>query len=200
MSFFKKLFGTGNPSSSDDENNSDYRPSIDEDAPIEEQFIFNFKNNGGKFLYCENETEIKDQFENILAENDWFESEALCNEPKLFSLLQENKIKHTAITKPSFLFGYCENLIAEEGSILLSSKQIKQLRPNELPENIVIFATTSQIIGSKSDGLSFIKKKYVKDYPSNITTIKYFKKAIDEDFTHYGSTAKNLYLLLLEDL
>ena len=45
-----------------------------------------------------------------------------------------------------------------------------------------------------------IKKKYDKDYPTNITTIKYFEKAKDEYFLQYGSTAKNLYLLLLEDL
>jgi hypothetical protein len=45
-----------------------------------------------------------------------------------------------------------------------------------------------------------IKKKYEKDYPTNITTIKYFEKVKEEDFLHYGSSAKNLYLLLLEDL
>ena len=78
-------------------------------------------------------------------------------------------------------------------------KQIKQHKPNELPTNIIILATTSQIIGTKSDGLSVIKKKYIKDYPTNITTIKYFEKVEEEDFTQYGSTAKNLYLLLLED-
>jgi L-lactate utilization protein LutC len=199
MSLFKKLFGSINPLSDEDKNNIDDDFSIENDASLEEQFIFNFKKNGGKFLYCENEMEVKDHFENILAENDWFESEALCYEPKLYSMLEENKIKHIS-TCPLFLLANCENLIADEGSVLLSSKQIKQLKPNELPENIVIVATTSQIIESKSDGLSVIKKKYIKDYPTNITTIKYFKKAVNEDFTHYGSTAKNLYLLLLEDL
>jgi hypothetical protein len=48
--------------------------------------------------------------------------------------------------------------------------------------------------------LSSIRKKYIKEYPTNITTIKYFEKAKEEDFTQYGSSAKNLYLLLLEDL
>ena len=42
--------------------------------------------------------------------------------------------------------------------------------------------------------------KYEKDYPTNITTIKYFEKVKEDDFLHYGSSAKNLYLLLLEDL
>ena len=199
MSLFRKFFGTNNPTSDTDKHNEYSKFLPENDAPIEEQFIYNFKKNGGKFLYCENETEVKDHLENILEENDWFESEALCYEPELFSKLEENKIAYDKPTNPAFFLASCENLIAEEGSILFSSKQIKQKKPNELPANIIIIATTSQIIGTKSDGLSVIKKKYVKDYPTNITTVKYFEKAAEEDFTQYGSAAKNLYLLLLED-
>ncbi|QBN20145.1 lactate utilization protein B/C [Flavobacterium nackdongense] len=200
MSLFKKIFSSINPSSDEGNDIEKNKFSIQNDAPIEEKFIYNFNKNGGKFLYCENETELKDHFEHILEENDWFEGEALCYEPDLLGMLEENKIKHHKTKTPSFLLANCENLIADEGSILFSSKQIKQHKPNELPVNIVIIATTSQIIETKSDGLSVIKKKYIKDYPTNITTIKYFKKAVDEDFTQYGSSAKNLYLLLLEDL
>jgi hypothetical protein len=167
---------------------------------IDEQFIYNFKKNGGKFLYCDNLEEVKEQFENILQENDWYESNVLCYESKLFSILDENKLGYEKDPDPKFLFCNCENLIAEEGSILFCSKQIKQHKPNELPINIVVFATTSQILSVKSDGLSAIKKKYAKDIPTNITAIKYFEKAKEEDFTQYGSAAKNLYLLLLEDL
>jgi hypothetical protein len=200
MSLFRKFFGTGNESS-DEERESEFSGSqANFLAPVDEKFTFNFKKNGGKFLYCENLTELKDQFENILEENDWFESEVVCYEPKLFSMLDENKLFYTNPSNPKFLLTSCENLIAEEGSILFSSNQIKQKKPNDLPSNIVVVATTSQIIESTSDGLRAIKKKYDKDYPNNITTIKYFEKAKEEDFLQYGSTAKNLYLLLLEDL
>jgi hypothetical protein len=201
MSFFKKIFGSGN-ASSDEENESEYssNPISESHLSIDEQFIFNFKKNGGKFLYCENKQEVEEQFENILEENDWFESEVLCYEPALFSLLDENKLFYNSPVNPKFLLASCENLIADEGSILFSSKQIKQNKPNELPANIVVIATTSQIRCIKSDGLSAIKRKYERDYPTNITTIKYFEKAKEEDFTQYGSVAKNMYLLLLEDL
>ncbi|AYN03489.1 MULTISPECIES: lactate utilization protein B/C [unclassified Flavobacterium] len=200
MSFFKKLFGSSHDQS-DEENQSEYSNSqADNSLSIDEQFIFNFKKNGGKFLYCENIQEVTEQFENILEENDWFESEVSCFEPALFHLLEENKLIYQSPANPKFLLASCENLIAEEGAILFSSKQIKQNKPNELPVNIVIIATTSQILTAKSDGLSAIKRKYERDYPTNITTIKYFEKAKEEDFTQYGSVAKNLYLLLLEDL
>jgi hypothetical protein len=200
MSLFRKIFGSSNPTSEEDKE-SEFSKSHTENAiSIDEQFIFNFKKNGGKFLYCENADEVKEQFENILEENDWFESEVLCYDPTLFSMLEDNKLMFDKPANPKFLLASCENLIADEGSILFSSKQIKQHKPNELPANIIVLAKTSQILGAKSDGLSAIKKKYERDYPTNITTIKYFEKAKEEDFTQYGSSAKNLYLLLLEDL
>lgn len=197
MNIFKKIFG--NTSEDDkDSQGSPYEPEIH--TPIDEKFTFNFKKNGGKFLYCEDLNELKEQFENILEENDWFESEVLCHDEKLFSLLDENKLEYKNIKNPKFFFTICEDLISDDGSILFSSKQFKQYKANELPCDMIVFATTSQIVGNKSDGLRNIKKRYDKEYPSNITTIKYFEKAKEEDFLHYGSSHKNLYLLLLEDL
>jgi hypothetical protein len=201
MSIFRKIFG-GSNDASDEENQSEYNnaPNSFASLPVDEKFTYSFKKNGGKFIYCEDLNEVKEQFLNILEENDWFECQALCFEPKLHSLLEENKLEYKNVTAPKFLFASCENLIADEGSVLFSSNQIKQNKPNDLPTNIIILATTSQIIESKSDGLRSIKKKYDKDYPTNITTITYFEKAKEEDFLQYGSAAKNLYLLLLEDL
>ncbi|PZR07497.1 MAG: lactate utilization protein B/C [Flavobacterium psychrophilum] len=200
MSLFKKIFGAASDGSNEDKN-SDSNPFLpEEQLPVDELFMLNFRKNGGKFIYCENLTELHEQFLNVLEENDWFECNVMCLEPKLYSLLDENKLSYAKSDNPKFLLASCENLIADEGSILFSSNQIKQNKPNELPVNIVIVATTSQILGNKSDGLREIKRKYDKDYPTNITTIKYFEKVKEEDFLHYGSSAKNLYLLLLEDL
>lgn len=200
MSLFRKIFGAVNDISNDEKKN-ETSPFLPEDEiPVDEQFTVNFKKNGGKFIYCDNIEEVHEQFLNVLEENDWFECDVMCYEPKLYGLLEENKLSYQKAKDPKFLLASCENLIADEGSILFSSNQIKQNKPNELPPNIVIYATTSQILGTKSDGLREIKKKYDRDYPTNITTIKYFEKAKEEDFLQYGSSAKNLYLLLLEDL
>jgi hypothetical protein len=198
MSFFKKFFGTSDDAENDENqvNNNDLENN---NLSVDERFTTEFKKNGGKFIYCDDLEELKEQFLNILEENDWFECETLCFEEKLYSLLVENKLTYEKTSTPKFLFATCENLIAEEGSVLFSSKQIKQNKPNELPANIVIFATTNQIMETKSDGLRDIKRKYNTDYPTNITTIKYFKESKQDDFLHYGSSPKNLYLLLLED-
>ena len=201
MSLLRKFFGT-----SGDEDESDKKQEVkspyspDTTLPIDEQFTFNFKENGGKFIYCENLDEIAENFENILAENDWFESNAQCYDNRLLYLLDDNKLTYNNTTPPVFFLSSCENLIADEGSILFSSNQFKHFKPNELPTNMIIFATTSQIVNSKSDGLRRIKNTHEKNYPSNITTIKYFEEVKEQDFLHYGSCHKNLYLLLLEDL
>lgn len=201
MSIFRKIFNSiTDPSSEVKEKDFADNQLNYNDLPVDEQFTFNFKKNGGKFLYCENVSELNEQFENILEENDWFESEALCYESKLFPLLQNNNIIFENIKNPTFLLTSCESLIAEDGSIMFSSNQIKQFKPFELPANIVLVTSTSKIVESKSDGLRKIKNQYTSDYPTNITTIKYFEKVKEEDFLHYGSTQKNLYLLLLEDL
>ena len=198
MSLFKKFFGSANDSS-EEEKDSEFNPFA-ADTPIDELFTLNFKKNGGKFLYCEDLTEVKTLFEDILTENDWFEIDVMCYEPKLYSLLDENKLNYKSIENPKFLLASCESLIADEGSILFSSNQIKQHKPQELPTNIIIVATTSQIKAAKSDAMSYVTKHYNKNYPNNITTIKYFEKPKVEDFLSYGTAAKNLYLLLLEDL
>lgn len=201
MSIFKKIFGSSSETSTESYENEYHQNQENiSELPLDEQFTLNFKRNGGKFIYCENTVELNEQFENILEENDWFESEAMCIEERLFKLLDDNKINFNKPQEPKFFLASCENLIADEGSILFSSNQIKQHKPNDLPENIVLIATTSQIITNKSDGLREIKKRYSTDYPTNITTFKYFEKAKEEDFLHYGSSPKNLYLLLLEDL
>ncbi|UMY64872.1 MULTISPECIES: lactate utilization protein B/C [unclassified Flavobacterium] len=198
MSLFKKFFGAGHEAG-DEQHENELQSGNFSHLPVDEMFTHHFRKNGGKFLYCESLTEVREHFLDILEENDWFESQVMCFEPKLFSMLDENKLIYDKPENPVFLLASCENLIADEGSVLFSSNQIKQKKPQELPVNIVILATTSQIVQSKSDGLREIKKRYEKDYPTNITTIKYFEKAKEEDFLHYGSAAKNLYLLLLED-
>jgi len=199
MSLFRKFFGTNNPTSEEERKTEFNDLSTNDSLSDDETFTLNFKKNGGKFLYCENIEEVKSHFEDILEENDWFESNVVCYESVLYPILKENKLNYDAVKDAKFLFANCENLIAEDGAILFSSNQIKQNKPQELPPNIIILATTSQIIKNKSDGLTAIKKRYEKNFPSNITTIKYFEEAKEESFLNYGSVAKNLYLLLLED-
>ncbi|MGC6429974.1 MAG: LUD domain-containing protein [Jejuia sp.] len=201
MNFLKKIFGSkqqsGKEIKSDDRGK--YMPELK--LPIDEKFTINFKANGGKFLYCDDLNEVYSNFNNIITENSWEEKQALVIDD---NLSKKFKSLNFPITKKSGTASYflttCENLIATDGSLLICSNQIAAKKLTDLPVNFVVYATTSQIVDTIGEGLQGIKSKNRKKIPSNITTIKHFKSDDEKDFLSYGSSSKNLYLLLLEDL
>lgn len=175
-----------------------YMPEVK--LPTDERFMLNFKNNGGKFLYCEDEHEVLEAFDNILLENDWYESECFCLDPNLENKFSGFNLDFKRNGAAPFFLSTCEYLIANDGSILISSNQIKEAKLKDLPDNFVIISSTSQLIDSIGEGLRGIKFRNKQRIPSNITTIKNFETQKEGDFMSYGSSTKNLYLLLLEDL
>ncbi|QRM87986.1 lactate utilization protein B/C [Lacinutrix sp. WUR7] len=202
MSLFRKIFGSKSDKQ-EEELHSDkrgkYMPEIK--LPIDEKFTINFKSNGGKFLYCENLNEVFDCMQQILNENNWQEANAFILDENLKDKFSSSNLKVTKkIPEAEYMLTTCENLIADDGSLLISSNQIAEKKLNELPDNFIIFSTTSQIVENIGEGLKGIKKKNKQRIPTNITTIKHFKSCDEKDFLTYGSSSKNLYLLLLEDL
>ncbi len=201
MSIFKKLFGTKKEGLALElpKVHSKYMPEIK--IPADEKFTINFRKNGGKFLYCDSKEEVAEAFQNIIKENEWIGKQALCLNDDLEDKFKSFDLKFTKKNQgSSFFFSQCEYLIADDGGILLCSKQIKENRLQNLPTNFVIYATTSQLVESISEGLRLIKSENRKKLPSNITTIKHFETQKEKDFLSYGSSSKNLYLLLFEDL
>lgn len=196
MNIFKKILGSIIPESNTD-SMIDSKLSIEN---VDDLFAENFTKNAGKFLYCLDNNELNEQFLNILQENDWFEKDASCVENILISYLSSNNIKHVDFKDAVFHLCTCEALIANEGSILLASNQIKDIKPNDLPINLIIIGKVSDLVLTKSEGLSKIKNKYTTNYPTNITSFKCFKNNTNDEFLNYGSVAKNLYLLLIEDV
>ncbi len=175
-----------------------YMPEVK--LPTDERFMLNFKNNGGKFLYCVDDSEIQEAFDNILMENDWYEKQCCCFDEKLKSKFNSFNLDFNTSANAEFFISTCEFLVANDGSILISSNQIKERKLHELPANFIILASTSQLIDTIGEGLRGIKFKNKQHIPSNITTIKNFETQKEGDFMTYGSSTKNLYLLLLEDL
>ena len=202
MSLFRKIFGGKSRSSEEkvpNEERSKYMPDIK--LPVDERFTINFKTNGGKFLYCENIEDVYNSLENIISENNWDGKNVFLLDDRLGKLFEGFDLKATKKTSEStYFFTTCEYLISDDGSLLISSNQIAEKKLKELPYNFVIYATTSQLVESIGEGLKGIKNKNKSKIPTNITTIKHFKTNEDKDFLTYGSSAKNLYLLLLEDL
>lgn len=203
MGLFDILFGGGKKKVSKEttETRGVHMPDIN--IPIDEKFTIHFKKNGGKFLYCDSYKEISQAIKNIVAENTWQETPFFSMDATLEKKFAKESISFTDKSKESeVFFTTCEHLIAQNGSILVSSNQLKERKLHELPSNVIVFANTSQLVDSIGEGLKIIKKKYKNSIPANITTIKHFQSETDkdDDFLSYGSSSKNLYLLLLEDL
>jgi L-lactate utilization protein LutC len=194
MNFFKKLF----------------KIPLKEDKEIQKQevalslddlFVHNFIEKGGKFLYCLKKQEVIENLKNILSENNW--KEILLLDNQLSSFYKNTTIKTTSITNVGTpVLTTCEHLIADSGDVMFSSNQLKSTKLFEYPENFIVYATTSQLVKNTGEGLTGIKINNKENLPTNISSIKkYSINKNDDNFLNYGnSNSKNLYLLLLEDL
>jgi len=200
--FIKSFFNNPSNDNQEEVESGKYMPKKED--PIEQRFSFKFTQNGGKFLYCENKSECDDFFSKILEENNWKNVEILCYDDSLLELFSNKSkliVSKTNLNSKFFLTT-CEFLVAKDGSLLICAEQIKSHKVSDLPQNFIVFAKISQFTETLSLGLNGIKSKYPQNLPTNITTIKNFNSDENENtnFLTYGSSAKNLYLLLLEDL
>ena len=201
---FRSFFKSKKSNNQEEESEIEYKYLPKKDELVEEKFTLNFISNGGKYLYAIDSDECEQYFNEILKENNWEEKSILCFKKDFTkNFIPNNKIKFNKSNLNSNLFiTDCEFLVAKDGSILVSAKQIQSYKSNDLPNNIIVMAKTSQLSETLSKGLEGIRIKYSNNLPSNITSIKNFNKNEGEDlnFLTYGSSAKNLYLILLEDL
>jgi len=195
MNFFKKLFEGYEKTKKEKIENQYVSLALDD------SFVHNFIKLGGKFLYCLKKEDITENILNILKENNW-ETISLKNKD-LTKLIASVKVKIESNFDVNIpFFTNCEQLIAENGSILFSSNQIEDKRLSTLTNDFIVYATTSQIVKNMGESLTGIKSKYKNNLPTNISSIKnYDPTKVDDSFMSYGScNSKNLYLLLLEDL
>ena len=197
MNFFNNFFKKNTPKKDKGEKKqSEFLPK--KKAVIEERFILKFIENGGKFLYCETLDEVQNNFNLILKENEWTDDDTLIinkDIKKKFKLKTDYK---SSLEDSKCFITDCENLIAMDGSILISSNQIHEKKLSDFPDNFIILSETTKLKNTISEGLSEIKSKS-RSIPTNITTIKNFSNLKeDNNFLSYGSSSKNLYLILLE--
>lgn len=199
MSFFDKFLKKIIKSSPQEEEEKE--SSGQEELSVDELFVKKFIHKGGKFLYCSDEEEVEKNLMQVLQENQW--NNVIAFNQDIQDLLTKIQSAKTSKIIPSLpFFTTCECLIANDGSIMFSSRQLKDKKLKDLPNNFIVFARTSQIVKDSRDGISGIRNRAEKNSPTIISSIKDFIiDKTDADFMSYGHTnSKTLYLLLLEDL
>jgi len=196
VGLFSNIFG-----SKKKEQNTDKSPYLaSKKDPKELHFARVFTEKGGKFIFSENVEQTRNYFHRILAENGWGSSDLKSDSKSLNSFFNITVNPEALENKKATvqLLG-CEYLIANKGSVLVCSHQIQNLKLDELPENLIILASAAQFVEDVSEAMTMINTRYKEDLPSNITTLNTFDTNKEDDFLSYGSSTKNLYLLVQED-
>lgn len=148
-------------------------------VPISEEdgtavtFAQNFKELGGVFIYLENENEFGECLRQLAPENGW--EPLWCTSPEMQAVLKRYGIPYSETPVPEAkkkvgLTG-CECLVAQTGSVLLSDAVANGREVYALPDVLLVFATTDQIVGGLKEAFHAVKKRYGNKRPSQLTFI-----------------------------
>lgn len=158
----------------DIDNRSETWVPISEEDGTAVTFAQNFKALGGVFIYLENEMEFGECLRQLAPENGW--EPLWCTSPALQEILKRYGVAYTETPVPEpkkkivSLTG-CECLVAKTGSVLLSDTVANGREVYALPDVLLVFATTEQIVGGLKEAFRFIKKRYGDKRPDQLTFI-----------------------------
>lgn len=186
-------------------------PSLDLDSPVfavsddspDVTFAQEFSKVYGKFVYCEDDEDLKTNLIQLIKENKW--QNIYCLEPGLQNILSEAEIPYLS-NEEDFTGSFvgltkCEFLIARLGSIMISSRQISGRRLNVFPEIHVVVAGTSQIVPDLKDALKKLQDKYSNNLPSMISVITGPSRTADIEKTLVMGAhgPKQLFIFLIDE-
>ena len=191
MGIWDKFFGKSKTQKS---KKSPFLPN--EEDPLDIGFAKNFTRKGGRFLYNESKDILLSNFNEICVENNWENQQILSLNQINSDLFSTSYVNETSGSLKAYKAALidCEYLISNTGKILLSENQIRHFKLSDLPETIVVMASMDQLVRDVSQGMTFLKNKYPKTIPTNITTLKI--KSDPEEVAESSTTSKSIYLLL----
>jgi len=170
---------------------------------VDVTFAQEFTKVAGKFVYCEDETDMAEKLKFIISNNKL--EKVVCFEEKLKPLLVKHDIPF--VNEPGELadgkaaITFCEFLIARFGSIMVSSRQLSGRRLNVFPETHLVIGYTSQLVPDLKDAIGKIREKYDGNMPSMVSVITGPSRTADIEKTLVMGAhgPKQLFLLLVED-
>src|SRR6185312_3973260 len=124
----------------------------------------------GKFAFCLNETDAKNQIKKLIIEKKW--ENIYCKENELLDLFGSQEfpeIKKSSLPNCDATITSCNYLIARTGAIVMSSGQQSGRTVSAYAPVHVCIAYTDQLVFDSRDALKDLKKKYGNNLPSFIT-------------------------------
>ncbi|GAB4326370.1 MAG: hypothetical protein Kow00127_19170 [Bacteroidales bacterium] len=172
-----------------------------EDLP-EIVFAQRFTDAAGKFVYCENQSELIRNLKEFAQEYKW--EKIFCRDEKLKKLAQEADLEveddESELTRTKVALTDCEYLIARFGSILITGRQASGRQLAAFPDHHIVVARTGQTVNEIHEALSGIKSKYGR-MPSTVTMITGPSRTADIEKTLVMGAhgPRELFLFLLDE-
>jgi L-lactate dehydrogenase complex protein LldG len=141
-------------------NNSIFFPAPDD---LEVVFAEEFVQLQGKFAFCNDEKDMLQQIQKLIAEKQW--TKIYCNEDK-WNAAFSNTINLP--TCDASITG-CEFLVARTGTIVMSAAQQSGRIVSVYAPIHICIAYTNQLVYDIKDALQMLKEKYAGNIPSLIT-------------------------------
>ena len=144
-----------------------FQPQAEE---LEILFAEEFTKLVGKFAFCINEADAKDQLQKLIAHKKW--KHLYCAEEKISVLLQGNdfpEINSSSLAQCDAAITSCHYLVARTGAIVMSSVQQSGRTASAYAPVHICIAYTNQLVFDTRDALKDMKSKYGDNLPSFIT-------------------------------
>ena len=120
----------------------------------------------GKFSFCRNDTDLKQQLSMLIAEKNW--TKIYTREDKIRALLHDQELYADLASCDVSITG-CECLVARTGTIVMSTAQQSGRTASVYAPIHICIAYSKQIIPDLEDALSFLKESYKNNMPSQVT-------------------------------
>ena len=179
-------------------NSAVFRPPEDE---LEILFAEEFTKLLGKFAFCVNEADAKNQITKLVSQEKW--QNVYCNENDLLNLFKPEEfpeIKKSSLSNCDAAITSCNYLVARTGAIVMSSAQQSGRTASAYAPVHICIAYVDQLVFDTRDALKNLKIKYGNNIPSFITFAAGPSRTADIEKTLVVGVhgPKEVYLFLID--
>ncbi|HEY5370255.1 MAG TPA: lactate utilization protein [Hanamia sp.] len=141
-----------------------------EPKELEVLFAEEFAKLMGRFAFCVNETDAKNQIQNLITQKKWKHIYCLENQLKsLFTDKDSTDWNHPSLSDCDASVTSCHYLVARTGAIVMSSAQKSGRTTSVYAPVHICIGYVDQLVYDTRDALKSIKEKYGTKMPSLIT-------------------------------
>ncbi len=175
-----------------------FKPQSEE---LEILFAEEFTKLLGKFAFCINEADAKNQIKKLIRQQKW--NDVYCVEKQILNLLQPEEfpeVNQHSLAKCDAAITSCHYLIARTGAIVMSSAQESGRTVSAYAPVHICIAYVDQLLFDTRDALKELKIKYGNHLPSFITFAAGPSRTADIEKTLVVGVhgPKEVYLFLID--